>query len=267
MKAEKTPDPILEARNLACGYGKCEVLSGVNLDVQPGKVLALIGPNGAGKTTLLHTLGGLLPALGGDVRCEGVSLRGRHARATARTIALAPQRVTPSAWPLSVTEAVSLGRAPHRGWFMPLTHEDRQVIDASMARMGITSLAGRVLSTLSGGEARRVVLARALAQTPKILLLDEPATYLDIKYQAELISLVRTLAHEDGLAIVLTLHDLALVSLCADSVALVANGGLRMTGTVSEVLREDVLRPVYGENLEVLSHPKSGMPVVLPKIV
>ncbi|MDR1011524.1 MAG: ABC transporter ATP-binding protein [Opitutaceae bacterium] len=258
--------PLLEARDLTCGYGKCEVLSGVNLDVQPGKVLALIGPNGAGKTTLLHTLGGLLPALAGDVYCEGVPLRGKHARATARAIALAPQRVTPSAWPLSVSEAVSLGRAPHRGWFMPLTREDKQVIDASMARMGIATLAGRMLSTLSGGEARRVVLARALAQTPKILLLDEPATYLDIKYQSELVSLVRALAHEDGLAVVLTLHDLALVTLCADTVALVAGGALRLTGAVGEVLREDVLRPVYGENLEVFAHPKSGLPVVLPRI-
>lgn len=258
--------PILEARNLTCGYGKCEVLTNVNLAVQPGNVLALIGPNGAGKTTLLHTLGCLLPALGGEVFYEDTPIRAMHPRAVARKIALAPQRVTPSAWPLSVTEAVSLGRAPHRGWLMPLTDEDKHVIEASMARMGISSLAGRTLSTLSGGEARRVVLARALAQSPRVLLLDEPATYLDIKYQAELISLVRELAHKDGLAVVLTVHDLPLVSLCADTVALVAGGTLRMTGSVSEVLREDVLRPVYGENLEVFAHPKTGRPVVLPKI-
>ncbi|MDR0352100.1 MAG: ABC transporter ATP-binding protein [Opitutaceae bacterium] len=255
---------ILRAVNLHCGYGCVEVLGGVNLEAREGEVLALIGPNGTGKTTLLHTLGRLLPAQRGEVRLGGRPLRAMRAREVARLLALAPQRAPHSAWPLAVAEAVALGRAPHRGWLLPLAAADRAAVAAAMARMRVASLAGRTLSTLSGGELRRVILARALAQAPRVLLLDEPATYLDLQHQAELLALVRSLARDDGLAVVLTMHDLSLAALCADRVALLATGGLRMAGTPAEVLREEILRPVYGGRLEVFAHPASGNPVVLP---
>ncbi|WP_342751036.1 ABC transporter ATP-binding protein [Termitidicoccus mucosus] len=252
---------ILRAVNLHCGYGCVEVLGGVNLEAREGEVLALIGPNGTGKTTLLHTLGRLLPAQRGEVRLGGRALRGMRSREVARMLALAPQRAPHSAWPLAVAEAVARA-AP--GWLLPLTAADQAAVDAAMARMRVAALAGRTLSTLSGGELRRVILARALAQAPRVLLLDEPATYLDLQHQAELLALVRSLARDDGLAVVLTMHDLSLAALCADRVALLAPGGLRVTGTPAEVLREEILRPVYGERLEVFAHPASGSPVVLP---
>jgi iron complex transport system ATP-binding protein len=115
---------------------------------------------------------------------------------------------------------------------------------------------------LRGMRSREV--ARMLAQAPRVLLLDEPATYLDLQHQAELLALVRSLARDDGLAVVLTMHDLSLAALCADRVALLAPGGLRVTGTPAEVLREEILRPVYGERLEVFAHPARGSPVVPP---
>lgn len=257
-------ETLLQTRSLACGYGKTPVLQGVDLAVRAGEVLVLIGPNGAGKTTLLHTLARLLPPVAGEILLSGVPLRQHSGRALARFLALAPQRATQSTWPLTVREAVSLGRAPHRGWLLPLTRDDRSIIDASMERMGVSHLAGRNLSTLSGGELRRTVLARALAQAPKILLLDEPATYLDLHYQAELLGEVRELAQKEQLAVVMTVHDLPLAALCADRVALLAPGRLCACGTAAEVLNETLLHEVYGPHLEVLSHPHSGLPLVLP---
>jgi len=257
---------LLTAENLSCGYERCPVISGVTLSIRPGEVLALIGPNGSGKTTLLHTLGRLLAPIEGTVRLDGRSIWERPAREVARALALAPQRAVQTAWPLTVAEAVALGRAPHRGWLLPYTSGDHGSVRAAMERMGVSGLARRTVATLSGGEVRRVLLARALAQTPRIMLLDEPATYLDLHYQAELLGLVRSLAREDGLAVVLTLHDLALVAPCADRVALLADGRLRAVGTPAEVLRPEVLAPVYGPNLEVLTHPRTGDPLVLPRL-
>jgi iron complex transport system ATP-binding protein len=257
----------LEARGLACGYGGCAVLEDVDLEVRAGEVLALIGPNGAGKTTLLHTLARILRPIAGSVELEGTSIWMRRPREVARSVALAPQRAGQTAWPLTVEETVALGRAPHRGWLLPLTEADHAAVRGAMGRMGVTELANRTVSTLSGGEVRRVLLARALAQTPRVLLLDEPATYLDLHYQAELLGLVRTLAKEDGLAVVLTLHDLALVAPCADRVALVAGRRLAACGTPAEVLTTAVLAPVYGPHLEILVHPVTGAPVVLPRPV
>jgi len=257
--------PVLETEALACGYGECPVLVDVGLQVRAGEVLALIGPNGSGKTTLLHTLDRLLRPMRGEVRLEGRSIWGLAPREVARMIALAPQRETQTAWPLTVEEAVALGRAPHRGWLLPYTLADDAAVRMAMARMGVESLARRPLSTLSGGEVRRVLLARALAQSPRVMLLDEPATYLDLHYQAELLGLVRTLARIDGMAVVLTVHDLALVAPCADRVALLSGGRLCAVGTPAEVLRAEVLIPVYGPHLEVLIHPETGAPLVLPR--
>lgn len=255
---------LLKANALTCGYGKCPVLTGVNLELRAGEVLVLIGPNGAGKTTLLHTLARLLPPLAGSIELLGEPLASHDAKPLARLLALAPQRATQSSWPLTVREAVSLGRAPHRGWLLPLTRADRDAVDAAMERMGIGALGDRVFSSLSGGEVRRVILARALAQHPRVLLLDEPATYLDLRYQAELLGAVRSLAHREGLGVMLTIHDLPLAAACADRIALMTPGRIRAVGTPAEVLREEILHEVYGPNLEVLHHPRSGVPLVLP---
>jgi iron complex transport system ATP-binding protein len=226
----------------------------------------LIGPNGSGKTTLLHTLAGLLPPQAGDVAWDGRSLLALGRRERARVVALAPQRAEEAAWPLTVREAVALGRAPHRGWFRPLTAADDAVVERSMERLGVTDLSQRLLPTLSGGELRRVLLARALAQSPRVLLLDEPASFLDLHYQAELLGIVRRLALEERVAVVLTVHDLALVAAVADRVALLAHGRLQGVGTPGEILSAERLVPVFGPHLEVLAHPRSGGPLVLPRL-
>lgn len=256
---------ILETIGLACGYGDQTVFKEINLSIRTGEVCALIGPNGAGKSTLLHALDRLIQPQRGKVVLEGKPLESLAPREIARTIALAPQRANAAAWPLTVGDAVSLGRAPHRGWMASYTHEDKQIVRETLRSLDLEPLAERTLSTLSGGEMRRVILARALAQRPRVLLLDEPLTYLDVHYQAELLGRVHRLAHEKGMAVVLTLHDLALVASCADRVALLAEGRLCAWGTAAEVLRHEVLGPIYGQTLEIFPHPQSGLPIVLPK--
>jgi iron complex transport system ATP-binding protein len=256
----------LTVRGLACGYGDRRILTDLSLDVGAGEVLALIGPNGSGKTTLLHTLAGLLVPQAGEMEWAGRSLLALARRERARAAALSPQRAEEAAWPLTVAEAVALGRAPHRGWFRPLTLEDDAVVERAMERLGVAALADRLLPSLSGGELRRVLLARALAQSPRVILLDEPASFLDLHYQAELLGIVRRLAAEEGVAVVLTLHDLTLVSAVADRVALLADGRLRAVGEPSRILSAEHLVPVFGPHLEVLAHPRSGGPLVLPRL-
>jgi iron complex transport system ATP-binding protein len=202
----------------------------------------------------------------GEVEWAGRSLLALARRERARAVALSPQRAEEAAWPLTVAEAVALGRAPHRGWFRPLTLEDDAVVERAMERLGVASLADRLLPSLSGGELRRVLLARALAQSPRVILLDEPASFLDLHYQAELLEIVRRLAAEEGVAVVLTLHDLTLVSAVADRVALLADGRLRAVGEPVRILSAEHLVPVFGPHLEVLAHPRSGEPLVLPRL-
>lgn len=257
---------VLTVRGMACGYGDRRVLTDLSLDIGAGEVLALIGPNGSGKTTLLHTLAGLLVPQAGEIVWTGRSLLDLGRRERARVVALSPQRAEEAAWPLTVVEAVALGRAPHRGWFRPLTAEDDAVVERAMERLGVMPLADRLLPSLSGGELRRVLLARALAQRPRVLLLDEPASFLDLHYQAELLGIVRRLAVEEGVAVVLTVHDLALVSAVADRVALLAHGRLQAVGEPGRILSAEHLVPVFGPHVEVLSHPRSGEPLVLPRL-
>ncbi|KAB8145656.1 ABC transporter ATP-binding protein [Chloroflexia bacterium SDU3-3] len=256
---------LLEAVDLSGGYGERPVVRGASLGVRSGEVLALVGPNGAGKTTLLRLLARLLRPSAGEVLLEGQPLWSRPPKDVARVIALAPQ-LEQLAWPLTVAQAVELGRAPHRGWLRPFSANDRAVCAAAMERMGVARYADRLLSELSGGERQRVVLARALAQQPRLLILDEPTAHLDLKYQTELLLLARNLAHQDGLAVVLTLHDLNHAALCADRIALLAGGELRAIGTPTEVLEPQLLRDSYGVAVHVARHPIDGTLLVTPAL-
>lgn len=256
---------LLEAVSLSCGYQGRSVFTDVDFSVRSGEVCALIGPNGSGKTTLLHALDRLVTPLRGEVRLDGISIWSRPPREVAARVALAPQRAATAVWPLTVRETVQLARAPHRGWLASYTREDTTAVTRVLERFGLIDLASRPMSTLSGGEVRRVLLARALAQSPAVLLLDEPLTYLDLHYQAEILALVQTLAHDEGLAVVLTIHDLALAALCADRVVLLAEGRICAHGSPAEILTPGILGPVYGNNLEVIPHPGNGLPIVLPR--
>jgi iron complex transport system ATP-binding protein len=252
----------LTADRVEGGYRDRRVLAEVSLSVRAGEVLALIGPNGAGKTTLLRVLTRQLRTTAGAVLLEGVDLRTRGPGWIARRMALALQAGT-APRPVTVSEAVALGRAPHRGWLLPLTAADREAVRRALDRTGLADLRDRPVTDLSAGEAQRVVLARALAQEPSVLLVDEPTSHLDLRYQGELLDRLRQLAR-DGMAVVMAIHDLNLAGLWADRVALLAGGRLLGVGAPDEVLTAELLQTAYATPLVVVRHPVFGTPLVTP---
>ena len=255
--------PLVEATGLVTGYAGRQVLAGVDLAVRPGELLAVVGPNGSGKTTLLRALARVLEPFAGCVRIDGNDPWRHGSRWTARRLVAAV--AAPAAiWPLTVADAVALGRAPHRGWFLPYTAADRNAIQQAIARTGLGGLETRLLHELSAGESQRVVFARALAQSPQILLLDEPTAHLDLRFQMEIMSLTHDLAKNDRLAVVAAVHDLTQAARWADRVAMMSAGRVVALGTPVEVLTPETLAAVYGIRAAVIPHPATGTPLVVP---
>jgi iron complex transport system ATP-binding protein len=255
----------LETQSLTCAYNGYPVLEDLCMEARPGEVLAIIGPNGVGKSTLLRAMARLMPPQKGKVLLAGRDLWSTGQRDIARQLSLAPQ-ANGGQGLTTVEQAVALGRAPHRGWLLPLGAQDRTATDRALEQAGLNSLRNRRVAELSGGEQQRVILARVLAQTPKVLLLDEPTSHLDLRYQSGILGLVHQLAHKDGLTVVISLHDLNLAALYADQLALLAEGRLLALGPPSEVLTPERLTKVYGVPIVVTQHPLYGTPMVMPVI-
>ncbi len=255
--------PGLSADDLHAGYPARPVLDAVTLTVAPGELLAVIGPNGAGKSTLLRALARQLRPAGGIVTLDEIPLWSKSPGWAAQRIGLTVSG-RPESRPLTVAESVALGRAPHRGWLLPLTVADRAAVAVALERAGLTTLANRPVGELSDGEAQRVGLARALAQEPRVLLVDEPTAHLDLRYQGETLDQLRRLARA-GLAVAVALHDLNLAGLWADRVALLVAGRLAAVGSPAAVLTAETLTAAYNTPLSVTTHPEFGTPLVLPR--
>lgn len=253
----------LEAIDIECSLAGRTVLSGVSLTVQAGEVVAVVGPNGAGKTTLLRTLCRLLRPVRGRVLLDGRDLWTCSPSWTACRIAIMPQQQTHD-WPFSVEEFLGLGRLPHRGWWRPLLPADRQLIDRILERLALADQRQRCIGELSGGEWQRTRLAQALAQEPELLLLDEPTTHLDLRFQVALLDLVRELAHKDGIGIIVTMHDLNQAGQWADRVVLLDGGRLVASGAPAEVLTPEHVQRVYNIAVNVQPHPVHGTPFITP---
>jgi iron complex transport system ATP-binding protein len=250
----------VEVLGLSAGFGRRQVLDSVRLTVEPGGWLAVIGPNGSGKSTLLRSVLGFHPHHG-QVRIDGAPTTGMPRRARARTLAYAPQTpVLPDG--VTTGDYVTLGRTPHRPLLSAPRGVDRQVVADVMERLGLGSLAGRPLTTLSGGEQQRAVLARALAQQPRVLLLDEPTAALDLGHAQQVLDLVDRLRRQDGLTVISTLHDLTLAGQYADRLALLSEGRVVAEGAPADVLTAEALDAHYGARAQVVQGP-SG-PAVLP---
>jgi iron complex transport system ATP-binding protein len=252
-------------KQISCTYHHLPVVKQISFEVHPGEILALIGPNGVGKTTLLRAMARLMRPAEGKVILAGKNLWQTSTRDTARRLAFASQ-VGDGSWDATVEQVVALGRAPHRGWFMPLTEQDRKVVQRAIKQVELEEIRERISTELSGGEQQRVILARVLAQEPSILLLDEPTAHLDLKYQTEILSLIHRLAHRDGLAVVISLHDLNLAAIYADRLALLSRGAVDALGTPKEVMTAERLSRVYGVPILVMKHPLRDIPFILPDV-
>ena len=257
-------EPMVSARGIGVRIGAATLLSDVDIDVAPGEWLTIIGPNGAGKSTLLRVLAGLLPT-GGEVRFGGTPLGSLRRRDRARQIALVAQDPAVPAG-MSVFDYAMLGRTPY---IPPLGREgaaDLAAVRDVLARLDLTDLAHRELSTLSGGERQRVFLARALAQGARLLLLDEPTSALDIGHQQDVLELVDELRaagpDDDPLTVVATMHDLSVAGEYADRILLLAGGRRVALGPPAEVLTEKLLATHYRARVRVVAGDHG--PLVVP---
>jgi cobalamin transport system ATP-binding protein len=228
-------------------------------------VLALIGPNGAGKSTLVRAASAVIPVDTGLVRANGRDLLAQPSMLRARQVAVVPQAVTlPPAF--TVWETVLLGRTPWLNFLGHVSVADEQLARSALQRVDALDLAERRVGELSGGEQQRVLLARALAQATPILLMDEPTAHLDLQHQVALMELVRSLAHGDGLSILVALHDLNLAARYADHLALLVDGRLIAQGNADRVLTPAAIARAYGLQVQVIPHPNDpGIPLVVPK--
>ena len=248
----------LESATVHAG-GK-SIVDGVSLSVQPGEWLSILGPNGAGKTTLLRVLAGTI-GFRGEAALRGRRIRRLHRRDVARLVALVPQTpVVPHA--MTVAEYVLLGRTPHLSLLAQEGEDDRTIAAAALARLDLEELSGRELGSLSGGELRRAVIARGLAQAAPILLLDEPTAALDIGHQQQVLELVDRLRREEGLTVVAAMHDLTLAAQYGDRIVLVDDGRIVAEGPPAEVLTAERLASLYGAQVRVLFDGTT--PVVVP---
>lgn len=242
------------ANQLVLGYNGRSVINGLSLTAEPGEMLGLIGPNGAGKTTVLRALNGLISPNQGTVLIDDQDVQKLSASAKARTIGMVPQGES-QVWPLSVEEVVSLGRAPHRGWLLPYSSTDRAAVDRALELTSLSKLRSRSIEKLSGGERQRVMIARALAQEPDVLLLDEPTANLDVQQQILLLELVRKLTREGKLIAVMAIHDLALAARYCDRLLLLFDGRDYATGPPEAVLTSQNLQAVFGVEAELYRDP------------
>jgi iron complex transport system ATP-binding protein len=253
---------LLRASALSGGYGGDEVVRAVDLAVAEGECAAVLGPNGAGKSTLLRLLAGILPASSGNVELRGKSLPAWRRREVAREVGFVPQIVN-LAFPLTVTEVVQQGRAPHLGPWRPPSPRDHAAVEAAIARVGLSDRSTVAVQRLSGGERQLVLLARALASEPRLLLLDEPTAALDVRHQLELAGILRQLASE-GVGVVLVAHDWNFALRLAQRLVVLHHGRVWAAGPPEDVMRPELFRDVFGVEVDILRRD-DGPPMVLPR--
>ena len=254
---------ILKIEDLACGYGKKIILKGIHFNVEAGELVGIVGPNGSGKTTLLRAIAGLMDLDNGSIKIKGEEMRGLEPKEAAKKVAFVPQLMEPVEG-FSVEEMVLLGRAPYLDRLSFEDNKDYKVAGWAIEELKIERLKHRDVAELSGGEFQRVAIARALAQEAKVLLLDEPTSHLDIRFQMRILRLLRRL--REGRGLVATFHDLNLAARFCNRLVLLYNGEVIAEGRPGNVLTSENIKKAYKIKTLVRKNPKSGRIryVVLP---
>ncbi len=255
---------LLELRKVAAGYTRTRpVLKDVSLQLEPGRLIGLVGPNGCGKSTLVRAASRGLKPLSGRALLGGKDIWTRSARDFARHVAVVPQDIT-APFDMSCLDVVLLGRHPHVGRLHLETASDESVAMTALDAVGALHLATRSIRQVSGGERQRVIIAKALAQVPEVLLLDEPTAHLDVAQQTSILSLVSGLAKERGMAVLAVLHDLNLAATWCERIAVMDRGSVVAEGPPGEVVTEALLARVWQARMWVRRNPMTGRPYLLP---
>ncbi len=235
---------ILETQDLVVGYDKKKVVGGINLDVKKGQMACLLGPNGSGKSTILKSLSALLTPLGGSIKIQGKELKDLNRKTLSRILAVVLTEKL-SAGYLNVFDVVAMGRHPHTGFLGNMKERDREIVEHSLRMVNADNIAGRYFNELSDGERQKVMLARALAQEPELIILDEPTTHLDIRHKLEVISILKKLGREKGITVILSLHEVDLALKSCDMAVLVKNGEIADMGLPEKVGSSEAVCSLY----------------------
>ncbi|MDK2982203.1 MAG: cobalamin transport system ATP-binding protein [Chloroflexota bacterium] len=239
------------------------VLHDIRFELPPGRVLAVIGPNGCGKTTLIRAISGVLPSVQGECHINGTDLLRADETERARLLAVVPQSTyIPPAF--TVEEVVLMGRTPHLNWLGTLSARDTDIAHEAMRLTDVESFAGRWCDQLSAGERQRVILARALAQDTPVLMMDEPTSHLDLRYQIEFLEITQRLASQQDKTILIALHDLNLAARFGDTVMAMKDGRVAASGSAAEVLVAERIQEIYGLPVEVFQSPGKQGTIILP---
>ena len=237
-------DPILQIEDLSVGYDGVPLGSGITFSVRPGELAALIGPNGAGKTTIIRTAANQIRPISGRILLDGRDISQMNGREIAKIMSLVmTTRLDPEL--MTCEDIVNTGRHPYTGILGILSDEDRGIVKESMELVNVYDLKDRLFSRISDGQRQRVMLARALAQQPRLLIMDEPTSFLDIKYKLELMRLVRGIVEERGLAVLISMHEIDLACKTADTIICIKDACVDRIGTPAEIFNAEYISHLY----------------------
>jgi iron complex transport system ATP-binding protein len=254
---------LLRIDRISCSYDSTEVLKRVTFNVPSGTVFGVVGPNGSGKTTLIRCISRVLEPLGGVVWLDTDMLSAMSFRDVASRVGVVPQTTRPG-FAFTAYEIVAMGRTPYIGRLQMESEEDLADIKGAMLSTDCWQLRSRMFSELSGGEQQRVVIARALAQEPRVLLLDEPTSHLDLGYQMQIMDMIERLAGERNLIVVAIFHDLNMAVRYCENVVLLDKGKVEEVGGTLEVLTNENIEKVYGVKVAIERSPSTGLVMIVP---
>lgn len=259
-------DIILEVKNLSVSYKEKKILENINLKIEKGKIYSIIGPNGCGKTTLINTMSRGKKPKTGEVLLQGEDIFKMRNKDVAKKLATLNQsNITMS--DVTVRKLVQYGRYAHKEWWKGTSDYDNEVVDWAIEKTGLENFQNRRINTLSGGERQRAWIAMSIAQKPEILLLDEPTTYLDISHQLEIMELVSRLNKEEGITIVMVLHDINHAARYSDELIVLNNHRVFEKGDPWTILKGDVLTKVFNAEAEITEDSDTNKPIFYAKKV
>lgn len=251
---------MLKIKNINCGYKNQFSLKRISLEVQQKEIVGIIGPNGSGKTTLLRAITKILPLSSGQITFNNEDISGMSHKQIGQNIALASSDIE-TGFDISVEDFVALGRIPHQEILQLFENKkDIRIVEEALEMTGVQYLRKRLLNNLSAGERQMAVIAKALAQEPKLLLLDEPVVHLDISHQSYILNLIKRLHKSKDLTVIIVLHELNLASEYCDKLVLLNKGSVYKTGAPIDVFQDDIMEELYKTKVQIAKNPLSGKP-------